>query len=126
MGVEDDDDDMDTSPSWPMHEMGVRNNSFTPIHSRRFWSPTFVECRLCPSMDLMVLGVPVPTSDSRTHHTATNQLCIHRTVSGQKLATLLAPTEGPLITHAAWRPDGRLLACADAEETLRSIALKIW
>jgi len=49
-------------------------------------------------------------------------LWLHRTVTAQKLATLPMSNDGstdveadndPGVTHTAWRPDGRLLACAN-------------
>jgi Anaphase-promoting complex, cyclosome, subunit 4/Anaphase-promoting complex subunit 4 WD40 domain len=77
----------------------AEHKSFTPIHTKRFWSLVNT-CSLCPSMDLVVFGMlPKKT-------TTDSVLWIHRTVSWQRLATLAG------MSCTAWRPDGRLLAVA--------------
>lgn len=73
-----------------------RPESFTAVHSKRL-AASSLQCRLCPSMDLMVLVSP-------------QHVWLHRTVSGQKLMTMDVN-----VTHASWRPDGRVLACANAD-----------
>ena len=98
----------------PVLQVGSRKECFTPMQSRRFLAPSLVACRLCPSMDLMVMGLAAPNKQEAS----TSQLRLLRTLSGQKLATLQGPDDndddkGTMISHATWRPDGRLLACAE-------------
>ena len=118
-----------------------RKECFAPIQSRRLWSTVAMRtCRLCPSMDLLVFGLTSNTStasttaDSNTNTStdSTTTIWLHRTVSWEKLSTIVAAVDGgtlttadttttattttpdtvTALTAAAWRPDGRLLAVA--------------
>ena len=134
--------------------------------SRRFWAPTLTTCRLCPSMDLLVVKASAATAtatataskNTNSHNAASSPpLTLYRTVlGGQKLALIAPPeydddaglndtntiisdnsnsnsnsnntvatatTVAVTMTHAAWRPDGRLLACGDNKGriTLQSV-----
>ena len=95
---------------------------FTTIQSRKFWSPPCSNvCQLCPSMDLIVLGLEPTGSTMTTTATSTSRtsschaLWIYRILSWQKLATLsFHPTDENILScHCAcWSPDGRQLAVA--------------
>jgi hypothetical protein len=119
---------------------------FSSIQSRKLWGPSCPNtCRLCPSMDLAVLGIQMPpTSSSSTNETTAatttttttasmvttthqndenvaaavaSSLWIHRTVSWQRLATLsFEKHEG--ISRVTWSPDGRHLALASSDRVL--------
>lgn len=76
---------------------------------RRFWAPLIpTACKLCPSMDLMVVGLEG------------GSLVLYRTIKAQKLATInLFETTGDseeiqlqdqTVLHSCFRPDGRVLA----------------
>ena len=94
---------------------------FSSIQSRKLWAPMCPNaCILCPSMDLVVLGVqttPRSTGDSKgaaentAGFPAANCLWIHRTMSWQKLASLTFE-KAEAIKQATWSPDGRFLALA--------------
>jgi uncharacterized membrane protein YgcG len=101
---------------------------FSSIQSRKFWGASLLSnaCRLCPSMDLVVLGMPeaqqqqqsstLTTTNTTTVLPAATSLWIHRTVSWQKLATLTYDKDTEMgATHVCWSPDGRLLAVALAQ-----------
>jgi hypothetical protein len=121
---------------------------FSSIQSRKLWGPSCPNtCRLCPSMDLAVLGIQMPpTSSSTTNETATatttttttasmatatppttndddnvaavaSSLWIHRTVSWQRLATLSFEKHEG-ISRVTWSPDGRHLALASLDRVL--------
>ena len=98
---------------------------FSSLQSRKFRAPLCTEvCQLCPSMDLVVLGL----EQGNHHHNQTGQaaaagsssssssssstLWIHRVISWQKLATLPFPDHPA--TRCVWSPDGRQLAVAVA------------
>lgn len=104
-----------------MSESDDIKRCFTPIPSRRFMAPIVdATLQLCPSMDLMVFGL----ANSNAAAAGSSMLWLHRTVSGQKLATLSSSIdedeeEPAAMTHACWRPDGRLLALMDTQGHLR-------
>jgi len=88
-------------------------NCFSNIQTKKFWSPLLAStCRLCPSMDLIVLGMQTQSDPSHA-----SSLSLHRTVSWQKLSTLTNfgggsndTDECTGVTHVAWSPDGRNFA----------------
>lgn len=110
------------------NEIKVPKECFTSIQTRKFWAPLLPQaCRLCPSMDLVVLGLQTPTNTSTA-----SSLWLHRTVSWQKLISLTnietsssttstslqeegdnnnSNNEGQ-VNAIAWSPDGRFLAIA--------------
>ena len=85
---------------------------FSIVQTKKFWAPPLATaCRLCPSMDLVILGMQTPSSDPPS----AAALWLHRTVSWQRLSTLTDfdgndTEEGA--THVAWSPDGRKFALA--------------
>jgi len=128
---EEDDDEGSYQPS----TTDVAQQCFSVIQSKKFPTPPLLSaCKLCPSMDLVVLGMQKPTDP----FTAAS-LRIHRTVSWQRLATLTefedvendkttigaaiaaaaatlaaaddSPTKSGAC-HVAWSPDGRKFAIA--------------
>ena len=84
---------------------------FSSVQTKKFWAPLLAStCRLCPSMDLVVLGMQTPSDPA-----SAASLWIHRTVSWQRLSNLTNfdgedSEEG--VTHVAWSPDGRKFALA--------------
>ena len=79
---------------------------FSPIQNRKLASPSGPSaCKLCPSMDLLVLAVG-------------DTLWIHRTVSWQRLATWKQDDEDCLVRSVCWAPDGRSLAVALTNDTI--------
>ena len=124
----------------------TNNNSkcFSIIQSKKFWAPPLLSaCRLCPSMDLVILGMQTPADAS-----STTSLWLHRTVSWQRLSTLTefeddtdttsstttASTAAAAVStsatssdtdqqkngvnHVAWSPDGRKFALARPNGTV--------
>ncbi|CAB9499003.1 expressed unknown protein [Seminavis robusta] len=88
---------------------------FSQVQSKRFWAPLLPStCRLCPSMDLVVLGMQPANSESVL--TAAS-LWLHRTVSWQRLSTLTnnfdgQDTDDQGVSHVEWSSDGRTFALA--------------
>lgn len=83
---------------------------FSIVQTKKFWAPLLAPtCRLCPSMDLVILGMQTPTDPN-----STASLWLHRTVSWQRLSTLtnFDGDEEERVTHVAWSPDGRKFALA--------------
>ncbi|GAX21945.1 hypothetical protein FisN_40Hh004 [Fistulifera solaris] len=74
---------------------------FTLLQTRRFAAPSTL-LRLCPSMDLLLV-------------LSASSLTLYRSVTFQKLVTLTTNNDNhsTAIALAAWRPDGRWLACVD-------------
>jgi hypothetical protein len=98
---------------------------FSSIQSRKFWAPLCNEvCQLCPSMDLVVLGLEQGNHSNINNNndnsggqaaavsSSSSTLWIHRAISWQKLATL--PFHDHPATRCVWSPDGRQLAVAVA------------
>jgi hypothetical protein len=84
---------------------------FSSIQSRKFWAPLCHEvCQLCPSMDLVVLGLEGNNNHGQAVAASSSTLWIHRAISWQKLATL--PFHDNPATRCVWSPDGRQLAVA--------------
>ena len=96
------------------------NKCFSTIQTKKFLAPPLLTaCRLCPSMDLVILGMQTPADAS-----SAASLWLHRTVSWQRLSTLTEfeddndttsdaehnNNEG--VNHVAWSPDGRKFALA--------------
>jgi Anaphase-promoting complex subunit 4 WD40 domain len=95
---------------------GDEEKCFSPIQSKKFWAPLlWTTCKLCPSMDLVVLGMQ-PTTPSSDSVVSAASLWLHRTVSWQRLSTLTdfdgLDTEGLGVTHVEWSSDGRKFALA--------------
>lgn len=88
-------------------EQEKRKECFAPVQSRKFRSPVISPgCRLCPSMDIVVVTTP-------------SSLFLHRTVSWQKLASLSAADfDNEQVNHVAWSPDGRAMAIALSNGTI--------
>jgi hypothetical protein len=84
---------------------------FSIIQTKKFWAPLLnPTCKLCPSMDLVVLGMQTPSEPA-----SASSLWLHRTVSWQRLSTLTnfdAKDSEEGVTHFAWSPDGRKFAVA--------------
>jgi hypothetical protein len=88
---------------------------FSSIQSRKFWAPLCNGvCQLCPSMDLVVLGLEGNNTNNSNNGqdaaASSSTLWIHRAISWQKLATL--PFNDNPATRCVWSPDGRQLAVA--------------
>jgi WD40 repeat protein len=100
---------------------------FSSMQSRKFWAPPCSEvCQLCPSMDLVVLGLEGNHTNTNTNNNgqaeaaaaaAASTLWIHRAISWQKLATL--PFHDNPATRCVWSPDGRQLAVACANNQVQ-------
>ena len=75
-----------------------KNNSFTQIQSRRFRSTTFFPCyKLCPSMDLIVLGQTTSSSSNNivdnaatggNNNNIAESIVVHRIISWSNLLTI--------------------------------------
>jgi Anaphase-promoting complex subunit 4 WD40 domain len=94
---------------------------FTPIQNKKFWAPLLgTTCKLCPSMDLLVMGMQPTATPSSSNDLvqvgAAASLWLHRTVSWQRLSTVTnfdgQDTEGLGVTHVEWSSDGRIFALA--------------
>mgnify|MGYP005844846495 CR=1 FL=1 len=109
---------------------------FSVVQTKKFWSPLLAPAfRLCPSMDLIILGMQAAppaentTTVSQSSLPFASSLWVHRTVSWQRLATLTNNFDGNEdsseqqhqyqqedghqgVTHVAWSPDGRNFALA--------------
>ena len=113
MDAEEDESNVNMSESLEIDGTGAGGPArfFSVVQTKKFWAPLLAPtCRLCPSMDLVVLGMQTP-SDSNS----AASLWIHRTVSWQRLSNLTNfdgedTEEG--VTHVAWSPDGRKFALA--------------
>ena len=110
-----------------LQQQSISNNTkkcFSVIQTKKFLAPPLLTaCRLCPSMDLVILGMQTPVDAS-----SAASLWLHRTVSWQRLATLTefeddtttannnndinAEAEKEGVNHVAWSPDGRKFALA--------------
>ena len=72
------------------------NNNFTQIQSRRFRSTTFFPCyKLCPSMDLIVLGQTSSSSNNIVDNAAAGgnnniaeSIVVHHIISWSNLLTI--------------------------------------
>lgn len=116
----DEDDDGDVNMLVSPDDATVPNKTcFTQLPSRRFWVPLLpTACQLCPSMDLLVLGL------------SNQSLVLHRTVTAQKLATISGgfsaedddkndkqkQEKQAAELFACFRPDGRFLAVASSTQ----------
>ena len=104
---------------------------FSLIQSKKFWSHLLTTtCKLCPSMDLVILGMQQQQQQQQQQQTtlpstdslllggiSATSLWLHRTVTWQRLATLTNfngqdDTEGLGVTHVEWSSDGRNFALA--------------
>jgi Anaphase-promoting complex subunit 4 WD40 domain len=113
----EDDSAVHMSESLEMEGMPVEQGPakfFSVVQTKKFWAPLLAPtCRLCPSMDLVVLGMQTPSAEPAS----AASLWLHRTVSWQRLSTLTNfdgedDTEDLGVTHFAWSPDGRKFALA--------------
>lgn len=90
-----------------LFEEKQRKQCFSAVQSRKIWSPIVSSgCRLCPSMDIVVVTTPP-------------SLFLHRTVSWQKLVSLSSTDlDNEQATHVAWSPDGRAMAIALSDNSI--------
>ncbi|GKY94109.1 hypothetical protein MPSEU_000377200 [Mayamaea pseudoterrestris] len=109
-----------------LERMAAVKPCFTALPpSRRFWAPLVpCACQLCPSMDIMVVGLEGGT------------LILHRTIMAQNIATISmsemasnadgvgSTTQPPQHSQlfACFRPDGRILAvCTSTRMTIYTL-----